>query len=37
MSHFKRWRADKQPGDCTYAQLEVIPPHELAAIFAGAR
>jgi ATP-dependent DNA ligase len=37
MSHFKRWRADKKPSDCTYAQLEVIPPHELAAIFAGAR
>jgi ATP-dependent DNA ligase len=37
MSHFNRWRTDKQPGDCTYAQLEVIPPHELAAIFAGAR
>jgi ATP-dependent DNA ligase len=37
MSHFKRWRSDKRPIDCTYAQLEVIPPHELAAIFAGAR
>jgi ATP-dependent DNA ligase len=37
MSHFKRWRVDKRPNDCTYAQLEVIPPHELAAIFAGAR
>ncbi len=37
MSHFKRWRTDKRPSECTYAQLEVIPPHELAAIFAGAR
>jgi len=37
MSHLRRWRTDKQPADCTYAQLEVIPPHELAAIFAAAR
>jgi ATP-dependent DNA ligase len=34
MSHFRRWRFDKKPADCTYAQLEVVPPHELAAIFA---
>jgi ATP-dependent DNA ligase len=33
MSHFHRWRTDKKPSDCTFAQLEVIPPHELAAIF----
>jgi len=33
MAHFRRWRADKHPKDCTYAQLEVVPPHELAAIF----
>src|SRR5271154_4594337 len=32
MSHFKRWRPDKPPSDCTYAQLEVVPPHELSAI-----
>ncbi len=37
MSHFRRWRPDKKPSDCTYAQLEVVPPHELAAIFAAAR
>ncbi len=37
MAHFRRWRADKQPGDCTYAQLEVVPPQELAAIFAHGR
>lgn len=37
MSHFRRWRTDKKPTDCTYAQLEVVPPHELAAIFAGGR
>lgn len=34
MAHFRRWRHDKKPSDCTYAQLEVVPPHELAAIFA---
>jgi ATP-dependent DNA ligase len=36
MGHFRRWRGDKKPIDCTYAQLEVVPPHELAAIFASA-
>jgi ATP-dependent DNA ligase len=34
MSQFRRWRFDKGPGDCTYAQLEVVAPQELAAIFA---
>jgi ATP-dependent DNA ligase len=33
MSHFRRWRTDKKPTDCTYAQLEVVPPQELMAIF----
>ncbi|SPF38906.1 DNA ligase C2 [Candidatus Sulfopaludibacter sp. SbA4] len=37
MSHFRRWRTDKRPGECTYAQLEVVPAHELAAIFAVGR
>jgi len=37
MAHFRRWRTDKKPGDCTYAQLEVVPPQELMAIFSGAR
>jgi ATP-dependent DNA ligase len=37
MSHFKRWRDDKRPADCTYAQLEVVPAQELAAIFAAGR
>jgi ATP-dependent DNA ligase len=32
-AQFRRWRFDKKPGDCTYAQLEVIPPQEIAAIF----
>jgi ATP-dependent DNA ligase len=34
-AQFRRWRQDKAPRDCTFAQLEVVPPHELAAIFAG--
>jgi ATP-dependent DNA ligase len=36
-AQFRRWRSDKRPQDCTYAQLEVVPPHELAAIFATGR
>ncbi|HEY5240919.1 MAG TPA: ATP-dependent DNA ligase [Polyangiaceae bacterium] len=32
-AQFRRWRTDKKPSDCTYAQLEVVPPAELAAIF----
>ena len=34
-AQFRRWRADKKPSDCTYAQLEVVPPAEIAAIFAS--
>ncbi len=37
MAQFRRWRTDKKPGDCTYAQLEVVPPQELMEIFAGGR
>jgi ATP-dependent DNA ligase len=33
IAQFRRWRFDKEPRDCTYAQLEVVPPHELAQIF----
>ncbi len=33
IAQFRRWRFDKKPIDCTYAQLEVVPPQELAAIF----
>jgi len=33
MAQFRRWRTDKSPGDCTYAQLEVVPPQELMEIF----
>ena len=36
-AQFRRWRSDKKPGDCTYAQLEVVPPQELAAIFPSGR
>jgi ATP-dependent DNA ligase len=36
MAHFRRWRPDKQPAGCTYAQLEVVAPQELMAIFGGA-
>ncbi len=36
-AQFRRWRSDKKPTDCTYAQLEVVPPQELAAIFPSGR
>lgn len=32
-AHFKRWRPDKPPSECTYAQLEVAVPFELGQIF----
>ena len=37
MAQFRRWRFDKKPRDCTYAQLEVIPPQELMEIFPESR
>ena len=37
IAHFRRWRTDKPPKDCTYAQLEVVPAHELASIFAAGK
>jgi ATP-dependent DNA ligase len=37
MSQFRRWRIDKRPSDCTYAQLEVVPPQELMDIFVSGR
>jgi ATP-dependent DNA ligase len=37
MSQFRRWRWDKKLEDCTYAQLEVVPPQELMEIFASGR
>ena len=36
-AQFRRWRTDKRPADCTYAQLEIVPPQELASIFPGGR
>jgi ATP-dependent DNA ligase len=35
-AQFRRWRTDKRPKDCTFAQLEVVPPQELEEIFGGA-
>jgi ATP-dependent DNA ligase len=32
-THFKRWRPDKPPSDCTYEQLEVSPAIEIKKIF----
>jgi len=34
-AQFRRWREDKRPRDCTFEQLEVVAPHELAAIFSA--
>ena len=36
-AQFRRWRDDKTPAACTYEQLEVVPPQELAAIFPQGR
>jgi ATP-dependent DNA ligase len=35
-AQFRRWRPDKAPRDCTFAQLDAVPPAEVARIF-GAR
>ena len=35
LAHFRRWRTDKPTRDCTYAQLEVVPPEELMGIFSN--
>jgi ATP-dependent DNA ligase len=32
---FLRWRADRSPESCTYQQLEVTPPYELAKVFSS--
>src|SRR5271157_1961122 len=37
MAQFRRWRTDKKPEDCTYAQLETVPPQELTEIFSSGR
>lgn len=36
MAQFRRWRTDKAPEQCTYAQLEVVAPQELGEIFVEA-
>ena len=36
-AQFRRWRTDKPPRECTFAQLEVVAPQELAEIFAKPR
>ena len=36
MAQFRRWRTDKAPKQCTYEQLEVVPPQELVKIFPSA-
>ena len=32
-ARFRRWRPDRDPDSCTYAQLETVPPYELTRIF----
>jgi len=32
-AHLVRWRPDKAPRECTYAQIDVTPPYELDRIF----
>ena len=36
-AQFRRWRTDKKTTDCTFAQLEVVPPHEIELIFGSDR
>lgn len=36
-AQFRRWRMDKTPSECTYSQLEVVPPLELKKIFGSTR
>jgi ATP-dependent DNA ligase len=32
---FRRWRPDRRPQSCTYAQLDAVVPEELAAVFSA--
>ena len=32
-AQFRRWRTDKKTADCTFAQLEIVPPQEIESIF----
>jgi ATP-dependent DNA ligase len=36
-THFLRWRDDREPRSCTYAQLEAVVPEELSRLFGMAR
>jgi ATP-dependent DNA ligase len=36
-THFLRWREDRDPRSCTYAQLEVVVPEELSRLFGPPR
>jgi ATP-dependent DNA ligase len=36
-AQFRRFRSDKPPSSCDYAQLEVVAPAELAALFGGSK
>lgn len=35
IAQFRRWRPDKAPAACTYEQLEVVAPAELASVFSS--
>jgi len=37
VAHFLRWRDDRDPRSCTYAQLEAVVPEELARLFGTTR
>ena len=37
IAQFRRWRPDKTPQACTYAQLEIVPAQELEQIFPHGR
>jgi ATP-dependent DNA ligase len=34
-ARFRRWRPDRSPESCTYSQLEVVAPVELAEVFSA--
>ncbi|HVW24129.1 MAG TPA: ATP-dependent DNA ligase [Polyangiaceae bacterium] len=36
-AQFRRFRPDKRPEECTFAQLEVVPPEEVSRIFGSGR
>src|SRR5579862_1638724 len=36
-AQFRRWRPDRDPASCTYDQLDVAVPEELAAVFGAGR